>query len=571
MFGERYFATRQKLGAVVHDARQLAQTVGVELNGFSEESELLQGLRNPFLFVVSGEVNAGKSTLINGLFGEELCKVNVLPETERVLWYRYGEKEHDDEITEILEERYRPIEFLSDFNIVDTPGTNSVVKGHQAITESFLPVADLVLFVFPVSNPWGAATWDFIARFPEELHGKVAFVLQQKDLRDEDELKIIMEHMRELARKKLGASPDVFAVSGKMAWQAKLRQPFENRIWRESGYPELEAFISRIVTNSPSRRQVLREVRDATSSALRRIEDEIDAISSNLDRKLRVLRDLETEIDRGRDAYGSDFERKLSALGKVFVAEGEKSLDLLRRRVAVWPSLMSLFRRDESPVEIEKSLSSAVEEAIGELTDEEALELQKLCEAQWRAVTPRIAEEIELEPPEVSNGEVNQAGAREHFVRRMGRSGRQSVVKLKLRGLLQMELDARRRVLQRFVIGTLLALSIGGALGAFGLHPYSWLSLSFAIVLSALGAVQAHRSGIKLAKWFGERIERSDETFAEMLSLEYREGIREYFKEYAVLIGSLRSTLMSSKKEIKPWQTEWSDLFRELKVIEQEL
>ena len=167
MFGEQYFATRKKLGVVVHNTRELARNLGLEIAGFSEESELLEGLENPFLFVVSGEVNAGKSTLINGLFGEELCKVNVLPETERVLWYRFGEEEHNEEITEILEERYRPIDFLSDFNIVDTPGTNSVVRGHQAITESFLPVADLVLFVFPVSNPWGAATWDFIERFPE--------------------------------------------------------------------------------------------------------------------------------------------------------------------------------------------------------------------------------------------------------------------------------------------------------------------------------------------------------------------------------------------------------------------
>jgi predicted GTPase len=184
MFGERYFATRQKLAAVVNDTRDLARTSGVELNGFAADSELFEGFANPFLFVVCGEVNAGKSTLINGLFGQELCSVNVLPETERVTWYRYGETSHNEEITEVLEERYRPIEFLSDFNSVDTPGTNSVIRGHQAITERFLPVADLVLFVFPVSNPWGAATWDFIARFPEELRGKVAFFLQQKDQRD---------------------------------------------------------------------------------------------------------------------------------------------------------------------------------------------------------------------------------------------------------------------------------------------------------------------------------------------------------------------------------------------------
>ena len=62
MFGERYFATRKKLARVVGDVRGLAQSTGTELNGFADDSELLQGLKNPFLFVVCGEVNAGKST-----------------------------------------------------------------------------------------------------------------------------------------------------------------------------------------------------------------------------------------------------------------------------------------------------------------------------------------------------------------------------------------------------------------------------------------------------------------------------------------------------------------------------
>jgi hypothetical protein len=153
----------------------------------------------------------------------------------------------------------------------------------------------------------------------------------------------------------------------------------------------------------------------------------------------------------------------------------------------------------------------------------------------------------------------------------MARAARQSVVKLKLRGLLEMQLDSRRSVLQRFVVGTLVSLSIGGALGAAGLHPYSWLAMSFAIVLGTLGVVQAQWSGAELVKWFGERIQRSQETFADMLSSEYREGVRDYFKEYAVLFEKVRRELLKSKAEIKPRQEEWNELFLELKAIEQEL
>ncbi|MDB4615747.1 dynamin family protein, partial [Akkermansiaceae bacterium] len=194
MFGERYFATRQRLTDVVVGARKLGEKCGADVSALADEGEYLKGLRSPFLFVVCGEVNAGKSTLLNGLFGQNLCKTNILPETEKVHWYRWGDSVKNIDVTDTLQERYRPIEFLQDFNIVDTPGTNSVVRGHQAITERFLTIADVLLFVFPVSNPWGAATWDFISKLSKDNLASVAFVLQQVDLRQEKDVALIIEH-----------------------------------------------------------------------------------------------------------------------------------------------------------------------------------------------------------------------------------------------------------------------------------------------------------------------------------------------------------------------------------------
>ena len=227
MFGESYFATRRRLTDAVVAVRKLGEITGADVSSLADEGVFLKGLRSPFLFVVCGEVNAGKSTLLNGLFGQDLCKVNVLPETETVHWYRWGKEAKTIHTTPTLEERFRPIDFLQDFNIVDTPGTNSIVPGHQPITERFLPVADLLLFVFPVSIPWGAATWQFISRLPEKQLRNVAFVLQQADLREEADIAVILEHMKTLAEQKTGARPEIFPVSGKMAIEAKKDQPFQ--------------------------------------------------------------------------------------------------------------------------------------------------------------------------------------------------------------------------------------------------------------------------------------------------------------------------------------------------------
>lgn len=568
MFGERYFATRKRLARVTAEIRHLAEAIGLELEGFADDSELLQGLRNPYLFVVSGEVNAGKSTLINGLLGAELCEVNILPETDRVLWYRYGNQENV-RITPELEERYREIDFLQDFNIVDTPGTNSVRRGHQEITERFLPVADLVLFVFPVSNPWGAATWDFIARFPEELKGKVAFILQQKDLRDEGELKIIVEHMRQLARQKLGEEPEVFAVSGKMAMEAKQREPFEERGWRQSGFPALEDYISGVVTGSPGRKQVLRDVRDAALNALGGIEDRIEERARDLEEQVSFLRALDEEVEALRDNYGGD-RHKSGGLGEIFLAEAAEALMRLQRRLGLWSTVRSLFRRDETPAAIEKELSKAGELAVQELMWAEAKEMEELCLAHWAGAVPRLQERLGVAQGPLSGG-VDFMAARDRLVKKMGRSARQAIYDLKLRGVLELQMEARRVGLRRLVAVVLFLVSLGGGLGAFGVHPWSWVAIAAAGVLSIAGVWKVRRSRLALVSWFAIRLERSQEAFVESLWKTYHEGVGGFFSDYARMLEGGRKVVSTNKEKIKPRLKEWNSLYVELKAIEQEL
>src|SRR6202011_1258809 len=109
--------------------------LGSELQRPAEEIDTLQALlrdiSEPLLFVVVGEGKSGKSSLLNALFGNEFAKVDVLPATARVCIFRYGGDAKSTEVSPKLTERYLPIPFLRDFNVVDTPGTNTMVKEHQ--------------------------------------------------------------------------------------------------------------------------------------------------------------------------------------------------------------------------------------------------------------------------------------------------------------------------------------------------------------------------------------------------------------------------------------------------------
>ncbi|MDB4403589.1 hypothetical protein N9204_02010 [bacterium] len=60
MFGKRYFAIRERLAEVVLGVGQLARECGGEILDPVTDGSFLKDLRKPFLFVVCGEVNAGK-------------------------------------------------------------------------------------------------------------------------------------------------------------------------------------------------------------------------------------------------------------------------------------------------------------------------------------------------------------------------------------------------------------------------------------------------------------------------------------------------------------------------------
>ena len=137
MIGDEYFQLRAQLGTALYSL----STLGHDLQAAPETLEMLDGLnkslREPFLFVVMGEVKAGKSSLLNALFGREFCRSDVLPATDKITIFKYGLEERDEHVNDHIVECYRPSNFLRDFNIVDTPGTNTIAAEHQQIAEEF--------------------------------------------------------------------------------------------------------------------------------------------------------------------------------------------------------------------------------------------------------------------------------------------------------------------------------------------------------------------------------------------------------------------------------------------------
>ena len=99
MVAEKYLQLRSQLGTTLGSLVALAHQIGAPEDTLRNLQNLVTKLGEPFLFVVVGEVKAGKSSLLNALFGREFCKVDVLPTTDRI--YERSE-EHTSELQSLV-------------------------------------------------------------------------------------------------------------------------------------------------------------------------------------------------------------------------------------------------------------------------------------------------------------------------------------------------------------------------------------------------------------------------------------------------------------------------------------
>src|SRR4051794_16117916 len=175
----------------------------------------LTNLQAAALLVVVGEVKAGKSSFINALLREDVCEVAPGPCTVRIQELVYGPERRVEALGDSWQRIALPKEVLREISMVDTPGTNSIVKDHQTITENYIPQSDLVIFVFSAVNPHTKSAWELLTLINKQWHRKVVFVLQQSDRATQKELTTNLEHVRQYARDRQVENPHVFILSAK--------------------------------------------------------------------------------------------------------------------------------------------------------------------------------------------------------------------------------------------------------------------------------------------------------------------------------------------------------------------
>ncbi len=303
---------RVQVEAFVRDLHGLA--TDIQKPGMAEVlDDLRERIREPFLFVICGEVKAGKSSFINALLGtgREIAKVAPQPMTDTVQQILYGEHESVVEVNEHYKKIFLPVEILREIAIVDTPGTNTIVAHHQEITERFVPGSDLVVFVFEAKNPYRQSAWEFFEYIHGDWKRKVIFVLQQKDLLPEADLAVNVEGVRAQAIAKGVEAPKVFAVSALKEMQGERTA---------SGFDELFGYINANITGGRAATLKISNALDTAGQMLERVSGGLD------ERRAALAADLafRGQIDETLKRYDEQAARQIDVLVENLVASYEK-------------------------------------------------------------------------------------------------------------------------------------------------------------------------------------------------------------------------------------------------------
>ena len=129
--------------------------------------------------MIVGEFNAGKSAFINALVGAEVMPEGVTPTTSVINLLRYGPEPAVTMQADGVIVREYPAKFLDEITIVDTPGTNAIIREHEQLTQQFVPRSDMVLFVTSADRPFTESERAFMESIRD--WGKKIVVVHQQD------------------------------------------------------------------------------------------------------------------------------------------------------------------------------------------------------------------------------------------------------------------------------------------------------------------------------------------------------------------------------------------------------
>ncbi len=340
-----------------------------------------------FLLVVVGEFNAGKSAVINALLGEQVLEEGVTPTTSRIELLKHGEERTRTPAGGGYEEITLPVGILREMSVVDTPGTNAVLRGHEALTRDFVPRSDLVLFVTSADRPFTESERAFLEAI-RDWGKKVVVAVNKTDILDKPaDVDKVVEFVRDQLRERLGLRPEVFAVSARRAQKAKAAGVPPDP--RTTGFGALEAYLTRTLDEAERLRLKLLSPVGVALRVLDGVAATAKERLSVVEADEAVLREIDSQLVLHLQEQSRDFRLRVAEVEKPLVELEKRGASFLERTLRV-PGIPALLDREgiagDFRQEVFAGLATAVDKRVEGVVDAVVTGEARL----WPAVVERL-------------------------------------------------------------------------------------------------------------------------------------------------------------------------------------
>jgi small GTP-binding protein len=320
----------------------------------------------PLRVAVVGEFNAGKSTFLNALLGEDVAPTGVLPTTATLHWVAWAldpfarvvVRGSPDRVVshEALKptlrslsesgakvERvfiYAPIERLKRVEILDTPGFNAPDPDHRTRARQAFDEAHVAIWLLDATGPMKESERVVLSEI-RSLGVPVQILVNKADRLKPPDLEHVLAHIREsLGQTGIGSYAPPIAFSARLSLKGRLG---DEAALAASGWAAVEALFSEAIVDASDalretalRRKARRIAEDLAELAAARASEDRAAAQAAREQK-EALRAASALLLRERRAIGPSIERAIEPARRLLasdlrplaeVADGRQASDL---------------------------------------------------------------------------------------------------------------------------------------------------------------------------------------------------------------------------------------------------
>jgi small GTP-binding protein len=403
--------------ALVERERDLLERLVSFLNGFGApkgDAELVQralaDLEEMFLLVIVGEFNSGKSAFVNALLGADIAEEGVTPTTDRITVLRHAEEPVERSRRDGVFERGYPNAFLREISIVDTPGTNAIIRHHEELSRGFVPRSDLVLFVTSAERPLTESERGYLELI-RDWGKKILLVINKADLlADEGKREEVRSFVDGGIRSALGLTPPIFFVSSLLARRAKAATNAMERdaLMQASGFAELENYVTDLLDEEGRVRLKMESPLGVVEELNRRYRGAVNERLALLDEDFRTAENVEAQLELYREDMNRDFEARMAEIENIVLRMNERGDAWLEENIR-FGNVFELFRQEKVSDRFQREVVADTEELVDERVDELVDWMVDRNLKQWRTVVDYVNRRRQADYDERLIGEIGDA------------------------------------------------------------------------------------------------------------------------------------------------------------------